>query len=57
MLRLWRENVGQDIAEYAVLLALLLVMVIGIVRAVGIAINHNLDRAEDVIETPRGGSE
>ncbi len=33
--RLWSDEQGQDIAEYAVLLAVILVIVIGTVRLVG----------------------
>ena len=33
--RLWREQEGQDIAEYAVMLAVILVIVIGTVRLIG----------------------
>lgn len=33
--RLWREEQGQDIAEYAVMLAVILVIVIGTVRLIG----------------------
>jgi Flp pilus assembly pilin Flp len=32
---LWREDNGQDIAEYAVLLAVILVLVVGTVRLIG----------------------
>ena len=32
---LWRNDEGQDIAEYAVMLAVILVIVIGTVRLVG----------------------
>ena len=32
---LWRENQGQDIAEYAVMLAVILVIVVGTIRVVG----------------------
>jgi Flp pilus assembly pilin Flp len=35
LLRLWRENEGQDIAEYAVMLAVILVLVVGTVRLIG----------------------
>ena len=52
MLRLWCETVGQDIAEYAVLLAFILVLVIGAVRIVGQATQRNFDRAEDAISSP-----
>jgi Flp pilus assembly pilin Flp len=33
--RLWREQEGQDIAEYAVMLAVILVIVIGTVQLIG----------------------
>lgn len=32
---LWREDQGQDIAEYAVMLAVILVIVVGTVRLIG----------------------
>ena len=35
MRRLWCEQEGQDIAEYAVMLAVILVIVIGTVRLIG----------------------
>jgi Flp pilus assembly pilin Flp len=33
--RLWREEQGQDIAEYAVMLAVILVIVVGTIRLIG----------------------
>jgi Flp pilus assembly pilin Flp len=33
--RLWSEEQGQDIAEYAVMLAVILVIVVGTVRLIG----------------------
>jgi Flp pilus assembly pilin Flp len=33
--RLWRSEDGQDIAEYAVMLAVILVIVVGTVRLIG----------------------
>ena len=33
--RLWRAEEGQDIAEYAVMLAVILVIVVGTVRLIG----------------------
>lgn len=33
--RLWRDDQGQDIAEYAVMLAVILVLVVGTIRLVG----------------------
>ena len=32
---LWRDDKGQDIAEYAVMLAVILVIVIGTIRLIG----------------------
>jgi Flp pilus assembly pilin Flp len=33
--RLWSEEQGQDIAEYAVMLAVILVIVVGTIRLIG----------------------
>ncbi|PYV96511.1 MAG: Flp family type IVb pilin [Acidobacteria bacterium] len=33
--RMWSEDRGQDIAEYAVMLAVILVLVVGTIRLVG----------------------
>ena len=33
--QLWKEEQGQDVAEYAVMLAVILVIVIGTVRLIG----------------------
>jgi len=33
--RLWAEEQGQDIAEYAVMLAVILVLVVGTIRLIG----------------------
>jgi Flp pilus assembly pilin Flp len=38
--RLWIENEGQDIAEYAVMLAVILVLVVGTIRLVGSNANN-----------------
>jgi Flp pilus assembly pilin Flp len=35
MRRLWSDDAGQDIAEYAVMLAVILVLVVGTVRLIG----------------------
>jgi Flp pilus assembly pilin Flp len=40
MLRLWRDQEGQDVAEYAVMLAVILVIVIGTVRLIGSNANN-----------------
>ena len=38
--RLWHDQGGQDIAEYAVMLAVILVIVIGTVRLIGSNANN-----------------
>ena len=35
MRRLWSNDEGQDIAEYAVMLAVILVLVVGTIRLIG----------------------
>jgi Flp pilus assembly pilin Flp len=40
LLRLWNDEQGQDIAEYAVMLAVILVIVIGTVRLIGTNANN-----------------
>jgi Flp pilus assembly pilin Flp len=38
--RIWREEAGQDIAEYAVMLAVILVLVVGTIRLIGSNANN-----------------
>jgi Flp pilus assembly pilin Flp len=38
--RIWAEDQGQDIAEYAVMLAVILVLVVGTVRLIGSNANN-----------------
>ena len=38
--RLWSDDAGQDIAEYAVMLAVILVLVVGTVRLIGTNANN-----------------
>lgn len=38
--RLWQEQDGQDIAEYAVMLAVILVIVVGTIRLIGSNANN-----------------
>ena len=38
--RLWWEDEGQDIAEYAVMLAVILVIVVGTIRLIGSSANN-----------------
>jgi Flp pilus assembly pilin Flp len=40
MKRLWSEDEAQDIAEYAVMLAVILVLVVGTVRLIGGSSNN-----------------
>ena len=37
---LWRDDQGQDIAEYAVMLAVILVIVVGTIRLIGSNANN-----------------
>ena len=38
--RIWSEDAGQDIAEYAVMLAVILVLVVGTIRLIGSNANN-----------------
>jgi len=38
--QLWSEDQGQDIAEYAVMLAVILVIVVGTIRLIGTNANN-----------------
>jgi Flp pilus assembly pilin Flp len=38
--RMWLEDQGQDIAEYAVMLAVILVLVVGTIRLIGSNANN-----------------
>jgi Flp pilus assembly pilin Flp len=38
--RLWKDEHGQDIAEYAVMLAVILVIVVGTIRLIGSNANN-----------------
>jgi Flp pilus assembly pilin Flp len=37
---LWRDDQGQDVAEYAVMLAVILVIVVGTIRLIGSNANN-----------------
>lgn len=39
-LNLWKDEAGQDIAEYAVMLAVILVIVVGTIRLIGSNANN-----------------
>ena len=44
--RIWSEDQGQDIAEYAVMLAVILVLVVGTIRLVGSTPTRFLQRRQ-----------
>jgi Flp pilus assembly pilin Flp len=48
--RLWTEDEGQDIAEYAVMLAVILVIVVGTIRLVGSNANNVFSSAASAIQ-------
>jgi Flp pilus assembly pilin Flp len=48
--RLWSEDAGQDIAEYAVMLAVILVLVVGTVRLIGSNANNVFSNAASSIQ-------
>jgi len=39
LLNIWQDDQGQDVAEYALMLAVILVVVVGSVKAIGTAAN------------------
>jgi len=48
--RLWRGDRGQDIAEYAVMLAVILVIVVGTMRLVGSQANNAFSGTASLIQ-------
>ena len=48
--RLWSEDEGQDIAEYAVMLAVILVLVVGTVRLIGSNANNVFSNAASSLQ-------
>jgi Flp pilus assembly pilin Flp len=47
---LWSDESGQDIAEYAVMLAVILVLVVGTVRLIGSNANNAFSAAASSIQ-------
>jgi Flp pilus assembly pilin Flp len=47
---LWAEEEGQDIAEYAVMLAVILVLVVGTIRLVGSNANNVFSSASSALQ-------
>ena len=48
--RLWKEQEGQDIAEYAVMLAVILVIVVGTIRLIGSNANNVFSNVGSAIQ-------
>jgi len=48
--QLWSDDAGQDIAEYAVMLAVILVLVVGTVRLIGSNANNVFSQAGSLIQ-------
>jgi Flp pilus assembly pilin Flp len=49
--QLWAEESGQDVAEYAVMLAVILVIVIGTVRLIGTNANQVFSQVSNAMST------
>ena len=47
---LWCEDSGQDIAEYAVMLAVILVLVVGTIRLIGSNANNAFSNVASAIQ-------
>jgi Flp pilus assembly pilin Flp len=47
---LWSEDAGQDIAEYAVMLAVILVLVVGTIRLIGSNANNAFSNVASSIQ-------
>ena len=48
--QLWSDDCGQDIAEYAVMLAVILVLVVGTIRLVGSNANNAFSSVASTIQ-------
>ena len=48
--KLWSDDSGQDIAEYAVMLAVILVLVVGTVRLIGSNANNAFSAAASAVQ-------
>ena len=48
--RVWNEESGQDIAEYAVMLAAILVLVLGTIPLVGSSADHAFSAASSAMQ-------
>lgn len=50
MRRIWTDDEGQDIAEYAVMLAVILVLVVGTIRLIGSNANNAFSNVASAIQ-------
>jgi Flp pilus assembly pilin Flp len=50
LIQLWKDENGQDIAEYAVMLAVILVIVVGTIRLIGSNANNVFSEAASTIQ-------
>jgi Flp pilus assembly pilin Flp len=50
LFKLWSNDEGQDIAEYAVMLAVVLVIVVSTVRLIGANANHVFSQVGSAID-------
>ena len=48
--KLWKDEDGQDIAEYAVMLAVILVIVVGTIRLIGSNANNVFSQVGSAIQ-------
>jgi len=48
--RLWRDEQGQDIAEYAVMLAVILIIVVGTIKLIGTNANSSFSSVASAVE-------
>ena len=48
--RLWRDEQGQDIAEYAVMLAVILIIVVGTIRLIGTNANSTFSNVASSLQ-------
>jgi len=48
--KLWRADEGQDVAEYAVMLAVILVIVVGTIRLIGSNANNVFSNVASAIQ-------
>ena len=48
--KLWRDDQGQDIAEYAVMLAVILIIVVGTVKLIGTNANSTFSNVASAVQ-------